>query len=382
MNLIQYLRSHLNLKVFLAFSIVIIVCVIVMVTAVEFIIPSAFESHMELMKTALGDPTKTQQALNDDLFTSFRGAVYRALNFAIPSALLAAFIISISFSQQFVRPIRKMLDVSEEISDGNYSERIPLPGSQSPDSLDELGRLAIGFNQMTSRLEHNEELRRELIGDVSHEIRTPLAFINASIEGLMEGIIPCSNENFLEIQAEIDRLNRLVNDLVELSILESGEFPLNLKNKKVDDILKPLIIQMQGKTQEKQIQFHMHIEKNLPGVNVDKDRIKQVLVNILSNAIQYTPEGGKVHLSASFNDKHSIRISVQDSGIGIPADQLKNVFKRFYRVDKSRAKDSGGSGIGLTVAKQLVEAHGGKIWAESEGQNLGTTIHFTLPISE
>jgi len=383
MKMINYLRSHLNLKVFIAFSIVIAVCVIIIITAIEFIMPSAFNNHMEFMKIALNDPAKTEQVLNDDLFSSFRSAVYNALNFAIPSALIAAIIISVSFSRQFVQPIRKMLNVSEEISDGNYSERIPVPGNQSPENLDELGRLAIGFNQMTSRLEHNEKLRRELIGDVSHEIRTPLAFIKASIEGLMEGIIPCSDENFLEIQAEINRLDRLVNDLLELSILESGEFPLQRQITQIPDLIQSLVIHMQGKIHDKHIQLTSQIEENLPPINLDKDRIKQVLYNILSNAIQYTPRGGHIHINVSLEkNKKSVRIWIRDSGIGIPQDQLKNVFKRFYRVDKSRTRESGGSGIGLTVAKQLVEAHGGKIWAESEGQDRGTTIHFTLSLSD
>ncbi len=382
MNLIGYLRSHLNLKVFLSFSIVIIVCVIVLITAVEFIMPSAFENHMEFMKNMINNPSNTEEALNDDLFSSFRSAVYNALKFAVPSALAAAIIISISFSRQFVQPIRNMLTASEKISDGNYTERIPMQGNQSPEDMDELGRLAVGFNQMTTQLEHNEELRRELIGDVSHEIRTPLAFIRASIEGLMEGIIPCSSENFLEIQAEIDRLNRLVNDLLELSILESGEFPIDIKPIHIGEVIEPIMTQMLGRLEDKQIELTAQIDDDLPPVAIDGDRIKQVFYNILSNAIQYTPQNGYIKITAHQHDKRSITLAVRDSGIGIPGDQLKNIFKRFYRVDKSRARESGGSGIGLTVAKQLVEAHGGTIWAESEGKNKGSTIFFTLPFSK
>jgi len=382
MTFVGYLRSHLNLKVFLSFAIVIIVCVIVLLTAVEFIMPSAFENHIDFMKIALHDPTRTETALNDDLFSSFRNAVYNALKFAVPSALIAATIISISFSRQFVHPIRKMLTASEKISDGNYSERIPVQDNQTPDDLDELGRLAIGFNQMTTRLEHNEELRRELIADVSHEIRTPLAFVRASVEGLLEGIIPCSNENFLEIQAEIDRLNRLVNDLLELSKLESGEFPIDLKPTRISQVIEPITIQMKSRLEEKHIQLSTQIDENLPLAALDKDRIKQVLYNILSNAIQFTPINGHIQIIANQQDKQSIRVAVRDSGIGIPGDQLRNIFKRFYRVDKSRSRESGGSGIGLTVSKQLVAAHGGTIWAESEGKNMGTTIYFTLPISK
>lgn len=380
MRLLGFLRSRLNIKIFLSFLIVIIVGMIVLVTAVEFIMPAAFEDHLAFMNLSFHNLANSEDALSNDLFSSFRRAVYNALKFSVPSALIAATIISISFSRQFIRPIRKMLGASEKISDGNYSERIPVQDNLSPDEMDELGRLAVGFNQMTSRLEHNEELRRELIGDVSHEIRTPLAFIRASVEGLVEGVIPCSQENLLEIEAEIDRLNRLVNDLLELSILESGEFPIDPKPLSIGAVIEPTILQMRGKLEGKQIQLTTTIEDNLPLVLADSDRIKQVLYNILSNAIQYTPKGGTVTISASLKNKHMVQVAVRDSGIGIPKDQLKNIFKRFYRVDKSRTRESGGSGIGLTVAKQLVEAHGGTIWAASGGANKGSTIYFTIPI--
>ena len=379
MNLKRYIQSHLNIKLFFAFFIVIIVGAIVLITAVEFIMPAAFETHLEFMQKALQDPSKTEQALNDDLFASFRSAVYSAMKFAIPSSLIAAVIISLSFSGQILNQIQKMLQVSKKISEGKFNERIILPGNLSPDDMDELHQLAVGFNQMTEKLEKNEEIRKQLIGDVSHELRSPLAFIKASIEGIADGIIPASPQSFLEIQEEIERLARLVNDLQELSIIEAGTYTLNKKRVEIQDLLSPLINQMQPQFKKKKIQFQLDIDENIPEIKVDTDRIKQVFTNILSNAIRFTPESGTIRVKiASVEDKY-VRSEISDSGIGIPKDQLRKIFTRFYRVDKSRSRDSGGSGIGLTIAKQLVEGHNGKIWAESPGVNKGTRIIFTLP---
>jgi histidine kinase len=375
----KLIRTHLNIKLFLAFLIVVVVGAVVLITAVEFIMPAAFESHLLFMQSALDDPTNTEQALNDDLFISFRSAVYNAMKFAVPSSLIAALIISLTFSQQFINQIKKMLLASKKIRNGDFKERINLPRNLSPDEMDELQQLAVGFNQMTEKLDKNEQLRKELIGDVSHELRTPLAYIKASIESIADGIVVPSSETLQDIQEEIDRLTRLVDDLQELSIIEADSYVLNKKKAKIEDIISPLANQMQSSFKEKGIQFNLEIEDGLPVIDVDVDRIKQVITNILSNAIRFTPEGGRIQVNISKDNGKSIEIAIHDSGIGIPGVQLRKIFTRFYRVDKSRSRDSGGSGIGLTIAKQLVEAHGGSIWAESPGVNKGSTIYFTLP---
>jgi len=379
MDIKKFIRSHLYIKLFLAFLIVVIVGAIVLITAIEFIIPTAFENHLLFMQNALNDPAKTEQALNDDLFISFRSAIYNAMKFAIPSSLIAALIISLTFSQQFIDQIKKMLSASKKISNGDFQERIALPRHVPPDEMDELQQLAIGFNQMTEKLDKNEQLRKELIGDVSHELRTPLAFIKASIESIADGVIAPSPEALQDIQEEIDRLTRLVDDLQELSIIEAGSYVLNRQKVPIEDIITPLANQMQSGFREKGIEFNLEFADDLPEIIADVDRVKQVLTNILSNAIRFTPEGGRISVDICRDNGKSIRIAVRDSGIGIPKAQLSKIFTRFYRVDRSRSRDSGGSGIGLTIARRLVEAHGGRIWAESPGMNQGTTISFTLP---
>lgn len=379
MKITKLVRSHLNIKLLLAFLIVVIVGAIVLITAIEFIMPTAFENHLLFMQNAFRDPSETEQALNDDLFISFRTAVYDAMKFAIPSALIAALILSLSLSQQFIKQIREMLSVSKKISDGDFKERISLPLYRSPDEMDELLQLAVGFNQMTDKLEKNEQLRKELIGDVSHELRTPLAFIKASIESIADGVISPTTDILEDIQEEIERLTRLVDDLQELSIIEAGSYVLQKEKVHMVDIVRPLLNQMKGKFKGKNLHIQISIEDNLPLVRVDLDRIKQVLTNILSNAVRFTPNNGNININVHKDGENYIRVIIQDSGVGIPRNQLKKIFTRFYRVDKSRSRESGGSGVGLTIAKQLVEAHGGEIWADSAGVNKGTMIIFTLP---
>jgi signal transduction histidine kinase len=303
------------------------------------------------------------------------------MKFAVPSSLIAALVISLTFSQQFINQVKKMLSASKKISNGDFKERIALPSHVSPDEMDELQQLAIGFNQMTEKLDKNEQLRKELIGDVSHELRTPLAFIKASIESIADGVINPSPEILQDIQEEIDRLTRLVDDLQELSIIEAGSYVLDKKKVAVTNLIIPLANQMQSSFKDKAIQFNLELGGDLPEINVDVDRIKQVLTNIISNAIRFTPQGGRIELRVSNENSSSIKFAIRDSGIGIPRAQLGKIFTRFYRVDKSRSREGGGSGIGLTIAKQFIEAHSGRIWAESPGENQGTTIAFTLPIA-
>jgi len=233
---------------------------------------------------------------------------------------------------------------------------------------------------MTEKLEKNEEVRKQLIGDVSHELRTPLSFIQASIEGIMDGIISPTAQTFKDIQEEIERLDRLVNDLHELSIIEAGTYTLEKKLTKITDILVPIMNQMKNQFKKQKIDLIHNIDPAIPEINIDTDRIKQVFTNILANAFRFTQPGGQISIRIQLKDKEFLLVSVNDSGIGIPKEHLGKIFSRFYRVDKSRSRDSGGSGIGLTIAKQLVEAHGGKIWAESAGNDQGTTIYFTLPM--
>jgi histidine kinase len=198
------------------------------------------------------------------------------------------------------------------------------------------------------------------------------------MEGLIDGILPSTPETFQNIYQEADRLQRLVADLQELSRVESGAVPLHLEPQDIAPLIESVIHRLNPQFQEKGVSLTVEVSPALPQIFIDGDRISQVLINLLGNALQHTPEEGNVSLKAQQSGK-MIEVRVQDSGTGISAEHLPHLFTRFYRADKSRSRAKGGSGIGLTIAKHLIEAHGGQIWAESEGPGKGSTFSFTLP---
>ncbi len=346
--------------------------------AVEGAMPNAFQNHMAFMSASSVDTPQNSQELDANLFDSFRSAVYEALLFAIPIALVSGLIISVSFSRQFINPIKKMADVSKKISAGDYQERIKIPVNFEVDELDELKQLAVSFNQMTTKLERTEDLRKELIGDVSHELRTPLSLIKGYMEGLIDGKIAASSKTFYNIQQETDRLTMLVDDLQALSVIESEGYELKKMNVDIGEVISSVLQTFSPRFKRKGIRLLDHFPKEKVQVNIDVDRITQVLTNILGNSLKFTPKGGLIEILGGIKNEH-VQISIRDSGIGISEEHLLHVFTRFYRVDKSRSRKSGGSGIGLTIAEKLVQAHGGEIWAESLGVEQGTTISFILP---
>jgi len=234
------------------------------------------------------------------------------------------------------------------------------------------------FNQMAEKLDQVESMRRRLIGDVSHELRTPLTAIKGSMEGLLDGVLPATDETFQQVHAEADRLNRLVDDLQELSRVEARAYQLDIRPLDVSTLARTVTKRLAPHSESKRISLNLELAPYLPHVLADEDRAVQVLTNLTGNALHYTPEGGRITISAK-QVGNEVQIAVRDTGIGIPPEHLSHIFDRFYRVDKSRSRQSGGgSGIGLTIARALVEAHGGHIWAESAGDGKGSTFTFTL----
>jgi histidine kinase len=378
-------RRRLALKLFLSYFIVILIGVIVLATAAELAVPRSFERHMSAMGSEMsgmmGDSTSDMD-LNADLFSNFRLAVNEALIFATVASFFAAVLVSIFVSRRIVSPIREMKGASQHISLGNYQERVQVPGSLNPDEMDELAELGVSFNQMAEKLEQTESIRRQLIGDVAHEMRTPLSTIKGSIEGLLDGVLSAEPANYQQIQREVDRLQRLVFDLQELSRVEAKAFELNLNPVPMKQIVETVVSRLGGQFAEKGVDLQTGSSAtDMPNVLVDEDRLEQVLLNLVGNALQYTPHGGSVQINLQ-RENDEVRVIISDTGIGILAEHLPHIFSRFYRVDPSRARVGGGSGIGLTISKHLVEAHGGRIWAESPGLDQGSTFIFTLPIIE
>ncbi len=362
------LRRRLGWKLLASYLLVVVVGATVLWTTAQALAPAALAQHLALMSRLLGPHPELQPALVDTV----QRAMATSLAIAVVAALLTALAVSLFVARRIVAPVQAMARASLRIAGGHYHERVPVP------SDDELGELAAQFNRMAESLQQVEERRRNLIADVAHELRTPLTSIAGYMEGLMDGVIPPEPETFHRAHREAVRLQRLVDDLQELSRAEAGQVPMRLRSVEVGELLDAAVARLRPQFEDKGVALTVQTAPGLPPVLVDPDRIGQVLTNLLGNALQYTPPGGAVAVRAT-SQQDLVAIAVADTGIGIAPEHLPHIFDRFYRVDRSRARASGGSGIGLTIVRHLVEAHGGSVRAESAGPGRGSTFTVTLP---
>jgi signal transduction histidine kinase len=363
-------RHQLGWRLLLSYLIIVGVSVVVLFGAAELVVPGVLARHAARMQLEIGDVANLEASLSENLGS----AINEILGVAASAATLAAIAVSIFTARRIVGPVRAMTRASQRIADGDYRQRIEIP------SEDELGTLARTFNQMAETLEQSERRRMELIGNVAHELRTPLTSIRSVMEGLMDGVLPAEPDTYEGVQREVARLQRLVRDLEELSRAEAHQIPLDLRPVPPAGLVRTATERLAPQFEDKGVTLDTNIPAGLPAVRADAGRIMQVLINLLGNALQYTPAGGRVVVRA-WTDGGDAVFSVQDSGIGIAAEDLPHLFERFYRVDKSRSRSGGGSGIGLTISKHLVEAHGGRIWAASDGLGHGSSFSFTLPLA-
>jgi two-component system, OmpR family, sensor kinase len=309
--------------------------------------------------------------------TSVNSSILTAV---IIAGVIALFLGAILFLQ-ITSPLRRLKKAANAIAQGDLSQRVII---QSHDELADLGQ---SFNRMADSLNQAELSRRHMVADVAHELRTPIAVIQANIEGMQDGVLPFDQDQIGLIHDETMLLSRLVDDLRLLSSAESGE--LKLEQNKVDPgkLVNGVVERMQPQAARKGIIILSEAAQGLPEVYIDSDRITQVLNNLVSNAMRYTPDSGRITVQVSASDSNNfIQVSVSDTGLGIDPIDLPYIFDRFYRADQSRTRASGGSGLGLAIVKQLVEAHGGEVKAESPAfqpagsQVYGTRITFTLPV--
>jgi len=377
--MLSYIRSHLGVKLFLSYLIVILVGVIALATTVEFTAPSAFDRHLAAMSSMMSNMIKERTlSLEQDLFENYRAAVTESMAIAAGIAAAVAVLVSVLITQQVIAPVRNMMEASQRIAEGHYDERVPVRGDLTKYDQDELSLLALSFNQMATSLQQTEEIRRRMIADVAHELRTPLTTIKGTMEALIDEVVQPEKEIFFQIHTEAGRLQNLVKDLQELSRIEAGAYELDIQPVPVSELLDMTIPRLAFQYDAKKVVLEINLSSDQLVVNADPDRTVQIIINLLGNALQYTPEGGRVNVNVIKQDRE-ILFSVTDNGIGFTAEHKPHLFKRFYRVDKSRSRIGGGSGIGLTISKYLVESQGGQIWAESPGLDEGSTFSFTLP---
>jgi signal transduction histidine kinase len=289
-------------------------------------------------------------------------------------AIAIALLLTFFLSRRILAPVKALTKAARQFGKGDFSSRV------DSESKGEVGELAQSFNSMADNLEHTERLRRNMVADIAHELRTPLSNLRGYLEAISDGVVRPDEDTIRSLNEEASSLSRLVDDLQELSLADAGEIKLVTRPEEIIRLINETVAALQTKATSRGLTIDTDLPDALPTVNIDAHRIKQVLHNLLENAIAHTDKGGQIMVTAK-ERQNQVHISVADEGEGIPAQDLPLIFERFYRVDKSRSRTTGGSGLGLTIAKRLVEAHGGKIEATSQ-PGKGSTFTFTIPITK
>jgi signal transduction histidine kinase len=266
-----------------------------------------------------------------------------------------------------------MASAARQMERGDYRRRVVTA------SRDEVGQLADAFNRMSGELESLERVRRDLVANVSHELKTPISALRAHLENLLDGVERPEPQTLQVMLAQSERLGRLVDQLLELSRLESGDLPLHREELRLRPLVSRVLSEIEVTRGRRDVDLAQDVPEDLPPVFADAERVHQVLFNLLDNAMRFTPAGGRVRVTAS-RQNGSVDVAVADTGPGIAPEHLPRLFERFYRVDTARSRDEGGTGIGLAIARSVIEAHGGRIWAQSE-PGKGSTFTFELPVA-
>lgn len=306
--------------------------------------------------------------------TSFMTSVIYSLILASGFSLMIGILLIYLTSKQLVAPLQRLTQAAFRIGQGHLEERVPST------TKDEVGLLAEAFNTMADNLKRQEELRKQFTADLAHEIRTPLTSIRSYIEAFQDGVLPANSENLSVLNEEINRLVDLSSDLKDLNIAEIKGLKLNPLPVNLADVIDRVIHNLHPLIQEKELDLQWTPLSQSINVLADERLLTRLFYNLIQNAYKYTEDGGAIRISMQIG-QDDISILVKDSGIGIPENDLPFIFERFYRADKSRARESGGSGIGLALVRQIVLAHHGKISVEST-VGLGTTFKVTLPTVE
>lgn len=367
MNKPSFIQNlSLQMRLLFAFLLVMAVCLTVFFVVGWLVAPQFFEAHLDQLAGAGANLT----AVREDIEAGFDFAWTMSAVCSLIVGLAVAGLLSLYVSRRIFQPLVRLSAVADQFATGRLqvrTEKVGIP------EIDALGR---SFNEMAESLQDVERRRLDLIGDLTHELRTPLTVLGGYLEGITDGSIDGSPELFERLNREILRLRRLVNDLQELSRVEAGAVPLHLQEVQLASLVEEVIETVRMQVPEEGPLLTSRIAPTAPPVYGDPDRIRQVLINLLGNAVRYTPEG-QITVTCQISEK-SVRVAVQDTGIGIADADLSHVFDRFWRADRSRSRSSGGSGIGLTIVRQLVERHGGAVEVHSR-LGAGSTFAFTLP---
>jgi len=305
---------------------------------------------------------------------TFLDQVNRGLLWTLLAAVLVVSLLSLLVSGSFTKPIKALTNASRNLAEGKRKQLVEV------NSSDELGELGTSFNRMSQEIENAERLRKQMTADIAHDLRTPLTVIGGYVEAARDGALDLTPERLDVLGLEVNRLNRLVSDLRTLSQSDSGELLISREAVEPAGLLTKISEVFRLQAEQKGINLTVRTAEELPRFYGDEGRLMQVFENVVANAIRHTPTGGKIALGVTQTvENRALLFTVTDNGEGIPVEELPLIFERFHRVDKSRHADTNQSGLGLAIARAIVEAHGGRIWAESK-PGKGTTIGFEIPL--
>jgi signal transduction histidine kinase len=303
----------------------------------------------------------------------FLGAIRRYLVQATIAAIAIAGFLSYILTRKALRPLSQMTEITRRVAAGDYGARV------ETSSADEVGRLGAAFNQMADSLERVETLRKTMVSDLAHELRTPLTNIRGYLEGLTDQVVPPSRETYRILEQEILRLVRLVESLQQLTQIDAARAYLKREPIDLAHMVDQVLAMNRTEFESREIAVETDFPDGVGHTVGDRDRMFQVLRNLVENAWQYTPQGGRFRIAAKriAGQGQAVRVEFVNNGGGLSRDDLGLIFERFYRADKSRSRDSGGAGIGLAIVKDLIEAHGGEVGADSDAAE--TRFWFILP---
>ena len=357
----------LGVRLFVAQGLVLLAALATAGGVAAIIGPTLFHQHL----IASGHAPESPEVLHIE--RAYFDASTASLTVAAFVATGCALAVTYYVTRRIRRPLERLSEAAAALSQGRH-EQLPI----DPEAGPEFRTVAAAFNEMSSQLQATEQTRLRLLSDVAHELRTPLANIKAHLEAVDDGVADWDKETRAFVLAETEHLSRLAGDLNEVSRAEEGRVTIERHNQSLADIVADAIDSQRPKYEAKGVDLRLDRRADAI-VSVDAIRIGQALNNLLNNALRHTPAGGRVRLSIDDESKAAIQVRVTDNGEGVDADQLPHLFDRFYRGDSARGRDTAGSGIGLTIARALVEAHGGRLTAFSAGPGEGATFTISLP---
>jgi signal transduction histidine kinase len=285
-------------------------------------------------------------------------------------------VFGVLMSRTLAAPLNNLAVTAKALGKRDLSQRVEEKGS------DEMIAVARAFNEMAADLEQAEQLCRNLLADVAHELRTPLTVLQGNMRAILDEVFPCDDKEIARMYEHTRFLSRLVNDLHELAQAEAKQLPLDRQKTDLTQLITATSDTFRPDAETKEVTLNVDLSTDLPAIQVDAARLKQVLQNLLVNALRHTPAGGTITVGAEA-DTHTVCLTIADTGEGIPPEHLAHIFDRFYRADPARSRDRGGAGLGLAIVRAIVEAHGGTITVASEGvPGQGSTFTIQLPVSQ